>query len=69
MDEILGLFLLMAIVAGIFGAGFYLGYRYRDNLSIQRHKKSRPSKPHEANHPPAPSAAPSPSDSPPLTPS
>ena len=69
MDEILGLFLLMAIIAGIFGAGFYLGYRYRDNLSIERQKKYRHSKPREATHPAAPVEAPSPSSSPPLTPS
>ncbi len=67
MDEILGLFLLMAIVAGIFWAGFKLGYRYRDNLSIERQKKYRHSKSHETTHPPAPAETPSPSAEPPLT--
>jgi len=67
MDDILGLLLLIAIAAGIFWAGFKLGYRYRDNLSIQRQKKYRHSKPREDTHPPTPSETPSPGVEPPLT--
>lgn len=39
MDEIIGLFIFLATVAVSIAIGFRLGYRYRDNRSIQRQKK------------------------------
>ena len=41
MDNGLSLLVLIAIVAGVFWLGFKLGYRYRDNLSLERQKKYR----------------------------
>lgn len=41
MGNGLALFVLIAIVAGVFWLGFRLGYRYRDNLSLERQKKYR----------------------------
>jgi len=38
MEDIVGLLILIAIVAGVFWAGFRLGYRYRDNQSQERRK-------------------------------
>lgn len=39
MDDLIGLFILIGIAAGLFWAGFYFGYRHRDNQSIRHHKK------------------------------
>jgi hypothetical protein len=60
MDDLIGLFVLIGIAAGIFGAGFYLGYRYRDNLSVQRHRKDhrRPSAGRETPRNESPPASP-----------
>lgn len=44
MEDGLSLFVLLAIVAGVFWLGFRLGYRYRDGLSLERQKKYRVSK-------------------------
>ena len=63
-DDIFALFILIAIGAGIYWAGFRMGYRHRDNLSLERQKKYRHSKPREVSQAPAPE---SPSAGPPLT--
>ncbi|MDE2228425.1 MAG: hypothetical protein KGL11_05210 [Alphaproteobacteria bacterium] len=44
MGDVFGLLLLIAMVASVFWLGFRLGYRYRDNLSLERQKKYRGSK-------------------------
>jgi len=44
MEDGFALFVLIAVVAGVFWLGFRLGYRYRDNLSLERQKKYRSSK-------------------------
>jgi hypothetical protein len=62
-DDVFALFLLIAIGAGIYWAGFRMGYRHRDNLSLERQKKYRHSKPREST----PTPAESPSAGPPLT--
>jgi hypothetical protein len=61
-DGIFALLLLIAIGAGIFWAGFRMGYRHRDNLSLERQKKYRHSRPREASPVQAPSPAESPGD-------
>ena len=44
MEDGFALFVLIAVVAGVFWLGFRLGYRYRDKLSLERQKKYRSSK-------------------------
>jgi len=44
MEDGFALLVLIAVVAGVFWLGFRLGYRYRDNLSLERQKKYRTSK-------------------------
>ena len=62
MDDLLGLFILIGIAAGLFWAGFYFGYRHRDKLSIQRHKgkhhHNRPSASRETSQSETPPASP-----------
>jgi hypothetical protein len=57
MDNFFGLFLFIVFVGAIFAGGFYVGYRYRDNLSLEHHKKRRHSRQREAFHDPAPTGA------------
>ena len=66
-DDILALFILIAGGAGIYWAGFRMGYRHRDNLSLERQKKYRHSRPRESTHAPTPSAPESPEAGPSLT--
>jgi hypothetical protein len=57
MDNFLAFFLLVVFLGSIFGGGVYVGYRLRDNLSIQRQKKRyRESQVHQAAHAPASSS-------------
>ena len=44
MEDGFALFVLIAVLAGVFWLGFRLGYRYRDNLSLERQKKYRSGK-------------------------
>lgn len=57
-DDIFGLLFLIAVFAGIFWVGFRVGYRYRDNLSLERQKKYRHGKPRAAGVAPAPPESP-----------
>jgi hypothetical protein len=44
MEDILALLLFVMFLGAAFGGGLYVGYRYRDNLSLERQKKYRPSR-------------------------
>jgi hypothetical protein len=57
MDDFFGLFLFVMFVGAIFAGGFYVGYRYRDNLSLEHQKKRRNSRQREVFHDPAPTSA------------
>jgi hypothetical protein len=56
-ENFLALILFFIFLGALFAGGFYMGYCYRDNLSLGRQKKYRPSQPREASRVPAPSAA------------
>jgi hypothetical protein len=54
MDDIFALLVFVFFVGAVFAGGCYAGYRYRDNLSVQRQKKRRLSQPQETANAPAP---------------
>jgi hypothetical protein len=41
MEDFLALILFVMFLCAVFVGGFYMGYRYRDNLSLERQKKYR----------------------------
>jgi len=55
MDDFFALLLFVMFLSAVFVGGFYAGYRYRDNVSLERQKKYRPSKLSVATHASAPS--------------
>jgi hypothetical protein len=42
-ENVLALLLYLIFIGAIFLGGFYAGFRYRDNLSLERQKKYRSS--------------------------
>ena len=44
MDDFFALLIFVIFISAVFVGGFYAGYRYRDNVSLERQKKYRPSK-------------------------
>jgi hypothetical protein len=52
MDDFLALLLFVIFLSAVFVGGFYGGYRYRDNLSLERQKKYRPSRSRLVSHAP-----------------
>jgi hypothetical protein len=55
MDDFFALLLFVMFLSAVFVGGFYVGYRYRDNVSLERQKKYRPSKLRVASQASAPS--------------
>jgi hypothetical protein len=47
MDDFVALTLFIVFLGAVFVGGFYMGYRYRDNLSLQRQKKYSSSQPRD----------------------
>jgi len=43
MDDILALVIFIMFTGAVFAGGLYVGYRYRDNMSVERHKRRRQS--------------------------
>ena len=60
-ENLLALILVSLFLGGFLIVGFYMGYRYRDNLSLERQKerqkKYRTTQLRETSRVPAPSAA------------
>jgi hypothetical protein len=50
MDDFFALLLFVMFLSTVFVGGFYAGYRYRDNVSLERQRKYRPSKLRVASH-------------------
>jgi hypothetical protein len=57
IENLLALILVSLFLGGFLIVGFYMGYRYRDNLSLERQKKYRPTQLRETSRVPSPSAA------------
>jgi hypothetical protein len=57
MEDLLALILFLMLLGATFVGGFYWGYRYRDNLSLQRQKKYPTSRLASTSHAPAPTHA------------
>jgi hypothetical protein len=57
MEDLLALILFLLFLGATFVGGFYWGYRYRDNLSLQRQKKYPTSRLASVSHAPAPAHA------------
>ncbi|MGA3306949.1 MAG: hypothetical protein ABSC26_13245 [Stellaceae bacterium] len=57
MEDLLALILFLLLLGATFVGGFYWGYRYRDNLSLQRQKKYPTSRLASTSHAPAPAHA------------
>jgi hypothetical protein len=56
-ENFLSLILYFMFLGALLAGAFYMGYRYRDNLSLMRQKKYRPSQLRGTSRVPAPSAA------------
>jgi hypothetical protein len=41
MDSFFALLVFVMFVSAVFAGGFYVGYRYRNKLSLERHKTRR----------------------------
>jgi hypothetical protein len=52
MDNFFDLLLFVMFLGALFAGGFYVGYRYRDNLSLERKKRHRHSRTREASRSP-----------------
>jgi predicted permease len=57
IEDFLALILFLLLLGAIFVGGFYWGYRYRDNLSLQRQKKYPTSRLANTSYAPAPTSA------------
>jgi hypothetical protein len=57
MEDFIALLLFVMFLGAAFTGGFYMGYRYRDNLSLERQKKYRPSRTGVVSNAPMPSTA------------
>jgi hypothetical protein len=57
MDDILALVIFIMFTGAVFAGGLYVGYRYRDNISAERHKRRRQSEQRTAYDTPTPMPA------------
>ena len=58
MESFFALIVFVMFVSAVFAGGFFVGYRYRNNLSLERQKKRRHFEQREAFRAPAPVPAP-----------
>ena len=54
MDDILALVIFIMFTGAVFAGGLYVGYRYRDNQSVERHKRRHQSEQRAAYEAPTP---------------
>jgi hypothetical protein len=54
MEDILALVVFIMFTSAVFAGGLYVGYRFRDNMSVERHKRRRQSEQREAYGAPTP---------------
>jgi hypothetical protein len=57
MEDFFALLLFVMFLSAAFAGGCYVGYRYRDNQSLERQKKYRPSRARVVSHAPVSSAS------------